>query len=66
MSTTPHLDRATIARFTLDDFQLTLDDAEVLARPSERFRLEECLREIVDFEDVAQQALELWRERRQR
>lgn len=65
MTATPLLDQVTVARFTLADFPTDLRDEEALAIPAERHALEACLRELVDFEAVAQQALELWRERRE-
>lgn len=64
MSTTPFLDKVTVARFTLDDFPLEQRDVELLADPAERHRLEDALRETVSFENAANEAYDLWRERR--
>lgn len=65
MTTTPFLDRATIARFTTDDFQLEQRDVDELYDPVARDQLELALREVVGgFEGVAARALDVWRERR--
>lgn len=64
MTATPLLDQITVARFTLDDFPLTDEERDLLMINGVRFVLEEHLREVVDFEDAAARALEVWRGRR--
>lgn len=65
MTATPFLDRATIARFTTDDFVLEQRDIDELYDPVARDQLELALREVVGgFEGVAARALDVWRERR--
>jgi hypothetical protein len=66
LTSTPLLDEATIARFVVEDFDLTEHELAALTDPTIRHTLEDCLREIIDFEDAASRAVELWRERRSR
>lgn len=65
MTTTPHLDRATIARFVTEDFPLEQRDIDELYDPVARDQLELAVREVVGgFERVGVMALAVWRERR--
>ena len=58
------VDQYTIARFVIEDFPVEPRDEEPLRHNRERYALEDCLREVVDFPAAAARALELWRERR--
>lgn len=66
MSATPLLDKATVARFVVEDFPLEPGELDALQSAAERHKLEDALREVVEFETVAAAAAGLWRERRAR
>ena len=63
---TPRLDRATIARFVIEDFDLTENELAALADPCIRYALEDELRQVIDFPTAAAAAVERWRARRGR
>jgi hypothetical protein len=63
---TSFVEKATVARFVVEDFPLTETEQDALGEASARFALEDALREVVDFALVAGRAVELWRERRTR
>jgi len=67
MTATPLLDKDTIARFTIDDFDdLTADELDLLADPRERYALCDALQSTVSWEVVIEEGLRRWRDRRER
>ena len=64
-SATPLLDRATIARFTIEDFpDLTENELGALADPAVRYALCDALQSTVSWQVAAEEGLRRWRERR--
>jgi hypothetical protein len=63
---TPFIDRATVARFVVEDFDLTEQELVAISDPAVRYTLEDALREVADFDELAARALDHWRKKRGR
>lgn len=61
---TPLLDRATVARITTDDLDLTENELVALSDPAVRFALGDCLHGTVAWEVVLEEGLRRWRAQR--
>lgn len=65
MTVYPHLDSVTVARFVLDDFDLTENELVAMSDPHVRYALEDALRQVADLDTIAARAVSVWRDRRE-